>query len=141
MFHIALALGFQSPRRANLLQIAIQIQIQLQQIARIIPRTPGLGRFGTFKPKLCHIQLAHERLDYAAHMIAWNQIIQRYRKQRLLPPRLALNEAHENALASARAFSHQLISESLSFVTDCHKATLFYCFEFPLPCPACWTEH
>jgi len=45
-----------------------------------------------------------------------DQIVQRRWKQRLLPPRLALTQ---NAIASARAFLHQLAPESQRFVTAC----------------------
>ena len=55
----------------------VAVQLQLEQIARIVPRTPRFRRLGAHEPKLVHLQLADERLDHPTQVIGWNQIIQR----------------------------------------------------------------
>jgi len=55
-FNVAPAFGFQTPRRADLLQIAIEIK--LQKIARIVTRPSRFSWLGTLEPKLAHLQSA-----------------------------------------------------------------------------------
>jgi hypothetical protein len=86
-------LGFKTPRRADLLQIAIKIT--LQKIARIVAKSPRLSRIGTLEPQFVHRQSASESVDYATDAVDGNQIVQYNRKQRTLGSSLTLNEAHE----------------------------------------------
>src|SRR5271157_4717249 len=52
-FHVALTLRLQPPRRAQL--VPIPIQVQLQQVPRIVPRPPRLRRRGAHKPQGPHL--------------------------------------------------------------------------------------
>ncbi len=66
-FHVALTLGFQPARGPDLPQIAVEIQFQ--QIARIVTRTPGFSRFGANETQLRHVQPANKCFDHTADMI------------------------------------------------------------------------
>jgi hypothetical protein len=98
--HIAVALCLQPPRGAHLMQISIQIQ--LQQIARIVTRTPGRCGFGSREPKLFHLQPVDECVDHTAHMLVWHQIVQHCWKQRPLTPPLASDIAHKEKCPRSR---------------------------------------
>ena len=73
----------------------ISVQIQLQQIARIVTRTARLRRLGPLEPQLRHRQPVHERIDHPAYMIGWNQIVQNHRKQRPLTPAFSSDVAQK----------------------------------------------
>ena len=76
--HVAAALRLQPPRGPHLVQISVQVQ--LQQIARIVARTPCFRSFGSREPKLLHLQPLDECVDHSAHMIGWNKVVQHYWK-------------------------------------------------------------
>jgi hypothetical protein len=52
------------------------------------------GAPGTLEAQLRHRQTIHKRVDYPAHMIGRNQIVQHHRKQRPLTAAFALDIAH-----------------------------------------------
>jgi len=74
----------------------IAIQIQLQQIARIVAGTACLGCLGTLEAQPAHRQTLDERIDHTANMIRRNQIVQNHRKQRPLTPTFALHITHKD---------------------------------------------
>jgi hypothetical protein len=69
--------------------VQVAVQIQLQQIARIVTRPARLRCLGSLEAEIAHRQTADESIDHPAHMIGWHQIIQHHRKQRPLTPALA----------------------------------------------------
>ncbi len=75
--------------------LQIPVQVQLQQIPRIITRPPGLGRLGAFESQLRHFQPLHKRIDHPADMIVGDQLLQRDRKQASLCPSFSLHKAHK----------------------------------------------
>src|SRR2546421_1271536 len=91
-FDVAPALRFQPSRRTHLMQISVQVQ--LQQVSRIIARSSRVRRFGAHKSQLFHVQPTYESFDHPADMIAWNQLLQRDRKQCSLIALLPLDETH-----------------------------------------------
>src|SRR5580765_366765 len=114
---VAPTLRLQPSRGTDLLEITVQIE--LQQIPRIVARPSGVGRLGAFKSQIRHVQPIHERIDHPAHMIVRNQFFQTYGKQRALLPPLSLHIPHKkNALAFARASSHFSLTIQSSLVTD-----------------------
>src|SRR6266478_2375878 len=119
---IAPTLRLQPSRGTDLLEITVQIE--LQQITRIVARPPGVGCLGAFKSQIRHVQPIHKRIDHPAHMIVRNQFFQTYGKQRALLPSLSLYISHKkDALAFARASSHFSFTIQSSFVTDCKSPT------------------
>src|SRR2546421_11607107 len=92
-FHVALALGLQPPRRPHLPQIPVQVQ--LQQITRIVARSSRLRRLGTHKAQLRHVQPPNERLHDSTHVVDWNQFVQGRGKHRRLLPRLTPDIRHK----------------------------------------------
>jgi len=102
-FHIALALSFQPARGPNLPQVPVQIQFQ--QIARVVTRTSSFSRFGANETQLRHVQPTHKRLDYTADMILWNQIVQGRWKQGVLTTLLAFDISHSAMPSFARIFA------------------------------------
>src|SRR5437879_7815740 len=73
-FHVALALGLQPPRRPHLPQIPVQVQ--LQQITRIVARSSRLRRLGTHKAQLRHVQPPNERLHDSTYVVDWKPALQ-----------------------------------------------------------------
>jgi len=92
-FHVAPALGLQTTRRPELLQIPVEVQ--LQKIARSVPRTASIGCRGADKSQTAKVQPLYKRLNHPANMIGWNQILKRNRKQRLLVACFAKNVSHD----------------------------------------------
>jgi len=99
-FPVPPTLSLQPSRRAHLLQVSVQVQ--LQQIPRIVAGSSRLGRFSSHKTQCRYVQLCHERLNYSTDMIGRNQIVQRRWKQRLLPARFTLNIGHKKCPRSPR---------------------------------------
>src|SRR3974377_157077 len=102
-FHIALALSFQPARGPNLPQGPVQIQFQ--QIARVVTRTSSFSRFGANETQLRHVQPTHKRLDYTADMILWHQIVQGRWKQGVLTTLLAFDISLSAMPSFARIFA------------------------------------
>jgi hypothetical protein len=73
----------------------VPVQVQLQQIPRIIAGPACLCRFRPLESKLRYQQNIDECVYYTAHLIGRHKIIQHHRKQRTLIPSLASNLAHE----------------------------------------------
>src|SRR6266576_3670976 len=83
----------QPPRRPHLPQIPVQVQ--LQQITRIVARSSRLRRLGTHKAQLRHVQPPNERLHDSTHVVDWNQFVQGRGKHRRLLPRLTPDIRHK----------------------------------------------
>jgi len=92
-FHVSPTLILQLPRRTDLLQVTIEIEFE--QIARIVPRPPRVGPVCAFKPQPCYVQTIYKRIDHAANVVLRNQFVQGQRKQCCLRPTFASNEAHK----------------------------------------------
>src|SRR6202521_3459681 len=112
------ALRFQPPRGPDLLKIAVQIEFQ--QIARIIARPPSLCRLGALKSQTRHVQPIDKCIDDTAHVIVRNQLFQSDRKEGRLGPAFTLHIAHKkDTLAFTKASSHLFSDGQQSFVTIC----------------------
>src|ERR1019366_10767238 len=94
------ALRFQSSRGTDLLQIAVQVE--LQQIARIITRPPSLGRLGALKSQTNHVQPSDKCIDDPAHMIIRNQLFQGDWKKSSLRTAFTLHKAHNKMPSLSR---------------------------------------
>jgi hypothetical protein len=84
---IATTLRLQPARRANGMQVTVQVQ--LQQIPRIIAGAACLCRFRPLESKLRYQKTIYECVNYTAHVIGRHKIIQHHGKQRTLIPSLA----------------------------------------------------
>jgi hypothetical protein len=73
----------------------VPIQLQLQQIARIVAKSTRFRGFGANKAQRLHLQSVNKRIQYAAYMIGGNKIIQNHWKQCSLPPPIAFDIAHK----------------------------------------------
>lgn len=78
-FKVAMAFPLQLARGANLVQIAIQVQ--LQQVRRIVRRSPRTLRLRLGKAQPGHIDPIHPEVDDTDQMILRNQLVQRDREQ------------------------------------------------------------
>src|ERR1700688_3421671 len=110
------ALRFQSPRGTDLLPIAVQVE--LQQIVRIITRPPSLGRLGALKSPTRHVQPIDKCIDDPAYMIIRNQLFQGDWKKSSLRTAFTLHKAHKKMPSLSReASSHLSLGGQQSFVT------------------------
>src|SRR6201981_125142 len=107
------AFRFQPPRGTNLLEIAVEIQ--LQQVARIITRSPGLGGLGALKSQTRHVQPVDKRIDHPAHVILGDQLFQADRKQSSLRPAFSLHKAHKKCPRSRKGIFALLHNSSIEF--------------------------
>src|SRR5271166_3022076 len=110
--HIAPALAFQTARGSNLLQISVQIQ--LQQISRIVSWTPRLLRLRLHKSQLLYIQPVDESVNHPTKMFVGYKLFQAHRKQRPLRPRIPFDESHR---LPSTASCHRSALPASSFVT------------------------
>ena len=93
---VALALALQTPRGPHLLQVAVQVQ--LQQVGRVVGRAARGRRLGLAEPQLHEVERSDEGIDDPADVVLRHQLIERYREQRPLVPTVTAHEAHnENA--------------------------------------------
>lgn len=70
-FDVANALHFQPPRRTDLVEVAIQIQ--LQKIPWIVAGPTGFGGLRAIKTKLAHCQFVDEGIYDAADVVGWHK--------------------------------------------------------------------
>lgn len=82
--HIALAFSLQPARGAHLIEVSIQIQ--LEQIGRIVRRATRPAQQGMSQAQLSQIQHPHKGLDDPARVICWHKVLQRKREQCCLVP-------------------------------------------------------
>src|SRR5713226_775009 len=124
---VSSALRLQPPRGTDLLQIAVEVQ--LQKIARIVTWSPGLGCFGTLKPQRRHVQPPDKRIDHAADMIFRNHFLQSNWKQASLGSSFSLHKAHEKCPRSREGIFSFIYRFTQSFVTVCKSLAFpFTCF-------------
>jgi hypothetical protein len=100
---IAEGLPLKPPTRYNLVNIAVNID--LQQDARMIRRTPCRRRRNTLKSKSREVQFLDERLNDPNLVLLTNKAVQILRKQNALSPILALDKAlHQEPRLNSSGF-------------------------------------
>lgn len=83
-FGVALRLPLQPPARLHLVQVAVEVQ--LQQLARVIARPPRRGRPYPAKTQRRQVQLIDEDIDHPDRVVLRHVVFKMLRKQ------IALNE-------------------------------------------------
>src|SRR5580692_10261289 len=112
-FDVSSALRLQPPRGTDLLQITVEIEFQ--QIARIIARPPSLSRLGALKSQTRHVQPIDKCIDDPAHVIIRDQLFQTDWKQCSLCPALSLHKAHKKMPSLSRGIFSFLYNSSIEF--------------------------
>jgi hypothetical protein len=93
---IAASLSLEPPTRSNLVDIAVNVD--LQQDARMIRRTPRRCRRDPVKSKRREVQLVNERLDDPDLVLLGDKVVQILRKQNALSPILTRDKALHHEL-------------------------------------------
>jgi uncharacterized protein YbbK (DUF523 family) len=71
---VTATLSLQTSRRAQLMKIAVQIE--LQQITWLVSRSPSCRWLSSLEAQSAHVQKADKGLDHTANMIDRNQFVQ-----------------------------------------------------------------
>jgi hypothetical protein len=117
---IAPGLPFEPPTGPHPIQVSINIQ--LQQVPRIVRRTPRPSRPRPLKTQGVHLQRVHKHIDDAHRRVRPHILLHTCRQQLRLSPVHSLNVAHPPARRAIFKndprkfeFSHSLVSEWTSF--------------------------
>jgi hypothetical protein len=79
---VAAGFAFQSAARLHAVEIAVNVQFQIDR--RMIRRPTGCRRIDAVKPKIAKIQGVHEDVDHANRIALVNPVIEAFRRQRQL---------------------------------------------------------
>ena len=81
---IALALALEPPARLDAIEIAVDVELEVQR--RVVAGPADVGRLGRLEAQLVEIERLDERIDDANRIALVDPLIEAFRQQRQLPP-------------------------------------------------------
>ena len=104
---IALALALEPPARLYAVEIAVDVELEVQR--RVVAWPPEVGWLRQLEAQLVEIKLLDERIDDANRIAILDPLIEAFRQQRQLPP---IDPFDEPCHSDPRRFSRGIIAAS-----------------------------